>query len=105
MRVVTAVEWKAVDSSLFSAAAYRPDARQLYLRFRDGKIYRYFDVPVQVYEAFLAAESKGRYFSGHIRNAFRYEQVGYAHRRTGRPLAGVDRMERITAGPLPTQPA
>jgi hypothetical protein len=105
MGVVTAVEWKAVESSLFISAAYRPGARQLYLRFREGKMYRYFDVPVQVYEAFLSAESKGRYFAGYIRNVFRYEQVGHAHRRVGRSLAGVDRTERISAGPLPTHPA
>jgi hypothetical protein len=105
MGVVTAVEWKAVESSLFTSAAYRAEARQLYLRFRDGKIYRYFDVPVQVYDAFLAAESKGRYFAGHIRNVFRYERVEYVHRRTGRSLAGADRRERISAGPRPTQPA
>jgi hypothetical protein len=43
MGVLNAVSWKAVESGLFTAAAYRPDARQLYLRFRDGNIYRYFD--------------------------------------------------------------
>jgi len=57
----------------------------MYLRFRDGDIYRYFDVPVQWYEAFLAAESKGRYFSRHIRHEFRYEQVRCTPRRN-RPL-------------------
>jgi hypothetical protein len=105
MGVVTAVEWKAVESSLFTSAAYRPEARQLYLRFHDGKLYRYFDVPVQVYEAFLAAESKGRYFSGHVRNVFRYERVGYAQRRAGRLLAGKEPGETISAAPRSTQPA
>ena len=63
MGVVKAVEWQAVDSGVFAFAAYRPEARQLYLRFKNGGIYRYFDCPAKVYEAFLAAESKGRYFS------------------------------------------
>ena len=31
-----------------SLAAYREGARQLYLQFRDGKIYRYFERPVSV---------------------------------------------------------
>ena len=87
MCVVKAVEWKAVDSSVFTAAGYRADAHQLYLRFHDGDIYRYFDVPAQSYEAFLAAESKGRYFSRHIRHGFRYEQVRCTPRRN-RPLSG-----------------
>ena len=105
MTVLKSVEWKAVDSSLFTAVAYRADARQLYLRFRAGDIYRYFDFPAQVYEAFLSAESKGRYFSRHIRNAFRYERVRCAHRRTAHALAQADCRESISAVPQPMQPA
>jgi hypothetical protein len=79
MRVAKALEWVAVESSVFTSAAYRGDQRQLYLRFHDGDIYRYFDVPRQRYKEFLAADSKGQYFGRHIRNQFRYEQV---HRRS-----------------------
>ena len=75
MSVVSAVEWVTVDSGLFTAAAYRKEARQLYLRFRDGDLYRDFDCPLPVYKAFLTAESKGRYFSQKIRNRFRHELV------------------------------
>ena len=75
MGVVIAVEWMPVESGLFSSAAYRASARQLYLRFHDGKIYRFFDCPVTVYNEFVAAASKGRYFSQQIRNHFRYEMV------------------------------
>ena len=75
MGVVSAVEWVPVDSGLFSSAAYRASARQLYLRFQDGKIYRFFDCPVMVYNEFLGATSQGRYFSQQIRNRFRFELV------------------------------
>ena len=106
MGVLKSVEWKAVESSLFTFVAYRPDARQLYLRFRNGDIYRYFDVPVQVYEAFLAAESKGRYFARHIRNEFRYEQIRVGHPRTRRAESrNRDQRKGISAAPLPTHPA
>jgi hypothetical protein len=105
MGVLNTLEWKAVESSVFTSSAYRPEVRQLYLRFRDGDIYRYFDCTVEMYEAFLAAESKGRYFARHIRNRFRYEQVRYGQRRSGGPVAGQGRRGRISAAPLPTQPA
>jgi len=75
MSVVSAVKWVTVESGLFTAAAYRKQKRQLYLRFRDGDIYRYFDCPLPVYKAFLTAGSKGRYFSQRIRNQFRHERV------------------------------
>lgn len=73
--MVITLEWVPVDSRLFTSAAYRDDVRQLYLRFRDGDIYRYFDCPAPVYREFLKAESKGRYFARHIRNRFRHELV------------------------------
>ena len=75
MGVVKAVEWQAVDSSAFACMAYRTDARQLYVRFHSGSIYRYFDCPVDLYDEFLAADSKGGFFSRRIRGQFRYEEV------------------------------
>ena len=75
MGVVKAVEWKAVDSSVFAFVAYRTEARQLYVRFRSGSVYRYFDCPADVYSAFLDAESKGGFFSRCVRDKFRYEQI------------------------------
>jgi hypothetical protein len=60
----------SVESSLLKAAAYLARRRWLYLQFRSGEIYRYFDFPAQLYRDFLAVESKGTYFGKHIRNDF-----------------------------------
>ena len=76
MAVSLVLEWVPVESRLFTAAAYRDGARQqLYLRFRDGDIYRYFDCPVTLYREFLKARSQGGYFAQYIRNRFRHELV------------------------------
>jgi KTSC domain len=85
MGVVNAVEWVPLESSVFTSAAYRAEARQLYLRFQEGHIYRYFECPRSVYKALLAAESKGRYFAQHIRNGFRCERVHREDQQDGRP--------------------
>ena len=69
------MDWLRLDSSVFISAAYRPTQRLLYLRFRSGQRYRYFDVPLQEYRDFLAADSKGQYFSRNIRDRFRYEHL------------------------------
>jgi hypothetical protein len=73
--VVNAVEWVPLESSVFTAVAYRAGAEQLYLRFHDGNVYCYLACPGSVYKALLAAESKGRYFAQHIRNGFHFERV------------------------------
>ena len=58
-----------------AASAYDAGKRILWLRFRVGDVYRYFEFPEQQYREFLEAESRGRYFLGHIRNQFRYERL------------------------------
>ena len=47
------VDWLPLDSSVFTSAAYLPAQRTLYLRFRCGELYCYFDFPPQQYHDFL----------------------------------------------------
>jgi hypothetical protein len=61
---------------MISAAAYEESRQILYLRFRcSGAVYRYFEFPTANYQAFLVAESRGRYFRFHIRDHYRYERM------------------------------
>ena len=69
------MEWQPLESKMFLAAAYDAESHILYLRFRSGDVYRYFDFPGDEYREFLAAESHGRYFLDHIRDRFRYERL------------------------------
>ena len=69
------MKWTPVESSAFQAAAYAERQACLYLLFRSGELYRYFDVPGWQYEEFLGAASKGRYFGRHIRGHFHYERM------------------------------
>jgi hypothetical protein len=69
------MEWQYFESKLLAASAYDGEKHILYLRFRSGEVYRYFDVPQWQYQEFLAADSKGRYFGRNIRGCFRYERM------------------------------
>ena len=64
-----------VDSSLLASVAYDATAAVLQLELRSGSNYRYFGVPRTTYEALLAADSKGTYFNGFIRERFSYALV------------------------------
>ena len=86
MSVVNAVEWVPLESSVFTAVAYRAGAQQLYVQFQEGDVYRYFACPRSVYEALLAAESKGRDFAQHIRNGFHCERVHRENHAGSRPV-------------------
>ena len=74
------MKWLALESRMLSAAAYDHLKQILYLRFRDtGCVYRYFEFPAAHYQAFLSAESRGRFFRSHIRDHFRYERMVKLH--------------------------
>lgn len=61
-----------VDSTVIGAVGY---SRVLEIRFESGRIYQYYDVPEDIYEGMLAAESKGKYFNSHIRGKFAYQEI------------------------------
>jgi hypothetical protein len=74
------MKWAALDSKMLSAVAYDGSKQVLYLRFRNtGQVYRYLDFTAADYQAFLSAESKGRFFRSHIRDHFRYERMAKLH--------------------------
>lgn len=75
MKIGTDMEWRALESSMFVSSAYDAGKHLLYLRFQSGEVYRYFDIPAEQYEAFLKAESHGRFFLNHIRNRFPYQRL------------------------------
>jgi KTSC domain len=72
--------WLPLESKMLASVAYDADQLILHLRFRDsGDVYRYFEFPATEYQAFLDAESHGRFFLAHIRNCFRYERMAKLH--------------------------
>jgi hypothetical protein len=74
------MKWTTLESKMLSAAAYDDSRQVLYLRFRNtGHVYRYFEFTAADQQAFLSAESKGRFFRSHIRDHFRYERMARLH--------------------------
>jgi hypothetical protein len=64
-----------VLSSSIEAVGYDPARRELTVRFAGGGTYAYEDVPRAVYDALLAAESKGRYVNGVLKPGYAFRRV------------------------------
>jgi hypothetical protein len=64
-----------VNSSSLNSVGYDPKRQVLEVEFVDGDVYQYFDVPRQTYEAFLQAESMGRFMNSEIKERHLYKQV------------------------------
>jgi hypothetical protein len=70
------VELLPVISSNIAAIGYDAPASALLVRFHDkSRSYRYWGVPISIYQAFLAAPSKGRFFAAYVRTRYAYERV------------------------------
>ena len=69
------MEWVNVVSSDLAAVFYDDEESSLYIRFKNGSIYKYFGVLKCKYEYLLNATSKGRYFNANIKHCYRYERV------------------------------
>ena len=74
------MNWIPLQSKMLSSVAYDAHRQILHLRFRkSGDVYRYFEFSAADYQAFLDAESRGRFFLDHIRDHFPYERLAKLH--------------------------
>jgi hypothetical protein len=71
--MVAVMELHSVDSSMIQAFGYDPERQTLLVIFNSGKTYRYFEVPPEVYEELLAADSKGSYMRSFVIDCYPYE--------------------------------
>jgi hypothetical protein len=64
-----------VDSSAILAVEHDEGAERMAIRFVSGETYVYDGVPRAVYEAFLAAPSKGTFFQAEIRERYPFARI------------------------------
>lgn len=64
-----------VESSDVVSIGYDAKERMLEIEFHEGRLYRYLEVPQDIYEHFLKADSYGGYFNTYINGHYRYRRV------------------------------
>ncbi len=68
------MELVPVESSMISAVAYDDAARDLLVIFNTGQTYVYSNVPREVYDNLLKADSKGSYMKDFVIDMFPYRR-------------------------------
>jgi lysyl-tRNA synthetase class 2 len=74
------VTYTVVQSSNVYSIGYRVSDRTLFVKFKsdkrgyEGSRYTYYDVPSDVYLAFLNAPSKGKFFAANVRRRYSFAQ-------------------------------
>lgn len=69
------LNWYQVTSSDIAAIAYDETSQTLGIEFLKGGTYEYFDFPASLFDQFLGADSKGKFFHAFIKGQFRYAKV------------------------------
>ena len=69
------MERMAVDSSSVSSVGYDPATFELEVEFRNGRTYRYQQVPIAAYRLLLQAPSIGEFLHKQIKPRFAAREV------------------------------
>ena len=65
-----------VTSSNLASVGYDPQTGTLEIEFRNGSIYQYFNVPLEIFNGLMSAGSHGRYFDAYVKKGgYRYIRV------------------------------
>ena len=65
----------SVNSSNISQIGYDPDLKILIIKFKNGSMYEYLNVPLVTYTNFSKSESIGKFFISNIKNNFQYKII------------------------------
>jgi len=69
------IEYTEEQSSNVWKISYSTQDQTMDVTFRNGKQYRYFDVPLEVYRLTYESKSIGSFMSKSIKGAFRYSGI------------------------------
>lgn len=64
-----------VSSSNISSVGYDPKTQILEIEFHGGRLYHYYNVPLEIYEGLMSASSHGKYLHQNIIDHYRYQKV------------------------------
>lgn len=64
-----------VQSSNVDSISYDVEKQELYVQFRGGSIYVYYNVPEDVYLDFLTSPSKGQFLNSNVKDVYSYQRI------------------------------
>jgi KTSC domain len=69
------MERESVSSSNIVSIGYDAPSQTLEVEFSGGSVYQYFGVSQGIYDAFMAASSKGQFLASQIKDRFPFARV------------------------------
>ena len=75
MTNVNLVEKLTVDSSAIFEVYYYPSVERLFVLFKNGREYEYFNVPTHVMTGLREAPSKGKFLNKYVLAFYRFKKA------------------------------
>ena len=69
------IDREPVKSTSVASVGYNDLSGTLEIEFRNGSVYRYYDVPEQIYRDLIAASSLGRFINKKVKPYFAYKEI------------------------------
>jgi hypothetical protein len=69
------MEMIPVKSSNLNSVGYDAINLTLDIKFHEGHVYRYFKVPLNIYNGLMTAISHGKYFDQYIKGHYRFIKI------------------------------
>lgn len=73
---------KSSSSFIKKVHNYNPATQTFEIEFSNGSIYKYQDVPADLYQGLITAPSQGQYFNEHIKEKYAFDQVRLSSHQT-----------------------
>ncbi len=69
------MDMQNVDSSNVESVGYDRDTQELHVRFKNGSLYKYENVPPDAHEELMAADSVGKHLAENIKGTYDHSQL------------------------------
>lgn len=74
--IASTIKFVSVESSQISRIGYSEEHRVLAIEFiRNDALYYYFNVPKDIFDEMIKAESTGRYLGSEIKGKYSYKKI------------------------------
>ena len=64
-----------IQSSNLKSASYDTESKILTVTFNNGSIYKYYELPWEVFTKFRMSDSQGKFFNAEISKKYKYKKL------------------------------
>lgn len=69
------MDMEEVESSNVASIGHDPETDTLHVRFKDGSLYEYRDVPAEIHQELMDSDSKGKYVTESIKGTYEHTKL------------------------------